>query len=234
VSSESRPLRILMLAPHVFFQPRGTPLSVSYRAKALGEAGHHVDVLTYHLGQPFPSRNVTVIRAWKVPFINSLKPGPSTPKIFLDASLLLKMLWLIATRKYDLVYTHEEAALFGAMSRLLFRKRHAYDMHSSMPLQLEDWEYSKSKVLRRVFDVMERFIICHSDVIVPICLNLEDIARKIKPDANIVTVENTAVLADEPKASAKRVAELRKMSTDELAAATTANAERAFRRRFSA
>ena len=34
--------------------------------------------------------------------------------------------------------------------------------------------------------------------------------------------------------TAKRVAELRKMSTDELAAATTANAERAFHRRFSA
>jgi glycosyltransferase involved in cell wall biosynthesis len=199
-----------MLAPHVFFQPRGTPLSVSYRAKALGEAGHQVDVLTYHLGQPFPSRNVRVIRAWRVPFINSLKPGPSTPKIFLDASLLLKMLWLIATRPYDLIYTHEEAALFGAMSRLLFRKRHAYDMHSSMPLQLEDWEYSTSKLLRKVFDIMERFIIRHSDVVVPICRNLEEIARKIKPDANIVTVENTAVLADEPKANARRTAALAK------------------------
>ncbi len=208
--SPVKPLRILMLAPHVFFQPRGTPLSVSYRAKALGEAGHQVDVLTYHLGQPFPSKNVTVIRAWKVPFINTLKPGPSTPKIFLDISLFKKMLWLLATRRYDLIYTHEEAAFFGALMRFLFGKRHAYDMHSSMPLQLEDWEYSKSKLLRKAFDLMERFIVRNSDVIVPICRNLEEIARKIKPDANIVTVENTAVLADEPKPSAKRVAELRK------------------------
>lgn len=205
-----KPLRILMLAPHVFFQPRGTPLSVSYRAKALGEAGHQVDVLTYHLGQPFPSKNVTVIRAWKVPFINTLKPGPSTPKIFLDISLFKKMLWRIATRKYDLIYTHEEAAFFGALMRFLFGKRHAYDMHSTMPNQLADWEYSTSRLLRWLFELMERFIVRNSDVVVPICSNLEEIVRKIKPDANIVTVENTAVLADEPKPSAKRVAELRK------------------------
>jgi glycosyltransferase involved in cell wall biosynthesis len=79
-----------------------------------------------------------------------------------------------------------------------------------MPLQLEDWEYSKSKALRKIFDFMERFIIRNSDVVVPICRNLEEIARKIKPDANIVTVENTAVLADEPKANARRTAALAK------------------------
>ena len=36
-----------MLAPEPFFEPRGTPFSEYHRIKALGELGHHVDLVTY-------------------------------------------------------------------------------------------------------------------------------------------------------------------------------------------
>ena len=202
-------MRILMLAPHVFFQARGTPLSVYYRAKALGELGHRVDVLTYHLGEPVDCKNVRIIRAPKVPLITTLKPGPSVKKIFLDAAMVARLTWQLLVRRYDIIYTHEEAALFGAVARTTTGIPHVYDMHSSMPLQLKDWEFSDARWLRRIFDAMERFIIRNSDVVVPICKNLEDIARRIAPRAAIVTVENTAVLADEPAPDRRRAQQLR-------------------------
>jgi len=202
-------MRVLMLAPHVFFAPRGTPLSVFYRAKALGELGHRVDVLTYHLGQDVDAQNVRILRAPAVPFIRSLEAGPSMPKMVLDVSLLLRLVWQLLTRRYDVIYTHEEAALFGAWNRVLSGIPHVYDMHSSMPLQLKDWEFSSARWLRRLFDRMERFVIRQSDVIVPICGNLADIARRIRPNATIVTIENTAVLADEPKPSTTTIKRLR-------------------------
>ena len=40
-----------MLAPEPFFEPRGTPFSEYHRIKALGELGHHVDLVTYPIGR---------------------------------------------------------------------------------------------------------------------------------------------------------------------------------------
>jgi hypothetical protein len=34
-------MNILMLAPEPYFQPRGTPISVFFRLKALSAMGHH-------------------------------------------------------------------------------------------------------------------------------------------------------------------------------------------------
>ena len=39
-------MKILMLAPEPFFQPRGTPISVYQRIKALSALGHEVDLAT--------------------------------------------------------------------------------------------------------------------------------------------------------------------------------------------
>ncbi|MCH7624768.1 MAG: glycosyl transferase family 1, partial [Chloroflexi bacterium] len=43
-------MKILMLAPQPFLEPRGTPFSVLGRLKALSQLGHKVDLVTYHLG----------------------------------------------------------------------------------------------------------------------------------------------------------------------------------------
>jgi len=44
-------MKILMIAPQPFFEPRGTPFSVLGRLKAFSELGHEVDLVTYHVGQ---------------------------------------------------------------------------------------------------------------------------------------------------------------------------------------
>jgi len=44
-------MRILFLAPHPFYQDRGTPIAVNLMLQALSERGEEVDVLTYHEGR---------------------------------------------------------------------------------------------------------------------------------------------------------------------------------------
>ena len=44
-------MRILMIAPEPFFEPRGTPFSEYHRIRALVELGHTVDLVTYPFGQ---------------------------------------------------------------------------------------------------------------------------------------------------------------------------------------
>ena len=44
-------MRILMIAPEPFFEPRGTPFSEYHRIRALLELGHTVDLVTYPFGQ---------------------------------------------------------------------------------------------------------------------------------------------------------------------------------------
>ena len=39
-------MKILMVAPQPFFEPRGTPISVYQRLEALSALGHHIDLLT--------------------------------------------------------------------------------------------------------------------------------------------------------------------------------------------
>ncbi len=43
-------MKILMIAPEPFFEPRGTPFSEYFRIKALTELGHHIDRSAYHSG----------------------------------------------------------------------------------------------------------------------------------------------------------------------------------------
>ena len=51
-------MNVLMIVPQPFFQPRGTPLSVLHRLKALSTLGHRVDLVTYHMGEDIPIENI--------------------------------------------------------------------------------------------------------------------------------------------------------------------------------
>ncbi len=44
-------MRILMIAPEPFFEPRGTPFSEFHRIRALTALGHQVDLVTYPFGE---------------------------------------------------------------------------------------------------------------------------------------------------------------------------------------
>src|SRR5262245_17653331 len=91
-SAATRPLRILMLAPEPFFEPRGTPFSEYHRIKALTELGHHVDLVTYPFGADVDLPNLRIIRSARPPGINGVRIGPSWTKVVLDAYLAVTAL----------------------------------------------------------------------------------------------------------------------------------------------
>src|SRR5260370_39616856 len=83
------PVRILMIAPEPFFEPRGTPFSEFHRIRALTGLGHQVDLVTYPFGQPVSMPGLRIFRSLKPPFLRDVKIGPSAAKIPLDALLTL-------------------------------------------------------------------------------------------------------------------------------------------------
>ena len=114
-------MRILMVAPQPFFQPRGTPFSVLHRLKALSKLGYKVDLLTYSIGQNVDIDGVTIHRIPQVPFIKKIAIGPSKSKIVLDLLLIFKTRQMLKHGNYDLIHSHEEAGFWAAYFARKFR-----------------------------------------------------------------------------------------------------------------
>src|SRR5919197_756773 len=81
------PMRILMIAPEPFFEPRGTPFSEFHRIRALVELGHTVDLVTYPFGHDVSLPGLRVFRSARPPFMNGVGIGPSWRKLPLDVLL---------------------------------------------------------------------------------------------------------------------------------------------------
>src|ERR1700688_1257520 len=80
-------IRILMIAPEPFFEPRGTPFSEFHRIRALTDLGHQVDLVTYPFGNDVTMAGLRVYRCWRPPFVHGVKIGPSAAKVVLDGFL---------------------------------------------------------------------------------------------------------------------------------------------------
>ncbi|MFQ6038023.1 MAG: glycosyltransferase [Candidatus Aminicenantales bacterium] len=172
----SQPMKILMLAPEPFFQPRGTPISVFFRLKALAELGHQVDLVTYHIGEDRRLPGLRIHRTPSLFFIRNIRIGPSLAKILLDLLLFARSTGLCVSEDYDLVFSHEEAAWFGVLLAKWLKVPHLYDMHSSLPQQLENFRYSRSRLIRKAFVALERFVLRNSSCVLVIC---QDLLRRL-------------------------------------------------------
>lgn len=161
-----------MLAPEPFFQPRGTPISVYFRLQALSDLGHEVDLVTYHLGEDKDFDGLKIYRTPSLFFIKKIKAGPSSAKVLLDFFLLWKARRILQSRKYDMIFSHEEAAWLGAALAKRKKIPHLYDMHSSLPQQLENFRFSGSKILKKIFSALERYVLRNSKSVIVICPDL--------------------------------------------------------------
>ncbi len=183
-------MNILMLAPEPFFEPRGTPISIYFRLTALSRLGHRVDLLTYPIGRSPVLPGLKIIRPPNVFGIRRVKIGPSLAKIPLDALLLGRAIARLSARGYDLLFSHEEAAFFGTALALLWGKPHIYDMHSSLPQQLRNFEFTRSAVLIALFERLERFVLKHSRAVIVICADLMKRVSQLGYAEKAVLVEN--------------------------------------------
>src|SRR3989304_6451185 len=102
-------MRILMLDPQPFFEPRGTPFSEYYRARALTELGHQVDLVTYPIGQDVSIPGLTIFRAPGIPGVRRVPIGPSLVKVPLDAMVFFSAVRRLVSARYDLLDCPQEA-----------------------------------------------------------------------------------------------------------------------------
>lgn len=194
----SPPVKILMIAPEPFFEPRGTPFSEYHRIRALLELGHTVDLVTYPFGQDVTLAGLRVFRCARPPFIHEARIGPSFSKIPLDAALALTATRRALSERYDAIHSHEEASLIGVALAAALGVPHLYDMHSSLPQQLTNFAFSRSRMLIRIFSWMERFVIRRSRVVIVICPHLEETVRGIDSATPVVLIENAPGSGDTP------------------------------------
>ena len=189
-----------MIAPEPFFEPRGTPFSEYHRIRALLELGHTVDLITYPFGRDVSLPGLRVFRCLRPPFIREVGIGPSFAKVPLDIAIALTTFRRALAERYDVVHSHEEGSFIGVFVAALLGVPHLYDMHSSLPQQLRNFAYSRSRLLTKCFSIMERFVIRRSRVVIVICPQLEDTARAIDPVVPIVLIENAPGSGDAPEA----------------------------------
>ena len=189
-------MKILMLAPQPFFEPRGTPISVYQRLKALSSLGHDIDLLTYHVGADMPIDNVRVIRTPKIPFIKKVKIGPSWAKPLLDFFMFIYAFILLLQNKYDVIHSHEEASFFAMFLGRLFRTRHLYDMHSSLPQQLENFKFGNWSFLIKIFEGFEDRVLRTCDAVITIDHDLASHVKQIKPNIRQLVIENLPIHAE--------------------------------------
>ena len=167
-------MKALVIAPQPFFTPRGTPFSVYYRTMVTAEQGVEVDLLTYGEGQDVDLSGVRLIRGPRFAFLGNVKTGPSGLKLFLDLFLVFRTIGLLLTNRYDFVHAHEEAVFFCRFLKPIFRFKLVYDMHSSLPQQLTNFNFTSSRLLINVFKKLEDSCLHSADAVITICPALAD------------------------------------------------------------
>jgi len=162
-------MKALVIAPQPFFTPRGTPFSVYYRTLITAELGTEVDLLTYGEGEDVDIPGVRILRIPRFAMLGDVKTGPSMLKLFLDIFLIMKTVFLLIGNRYDFVHAHEEAVFFARLLKPLFGYKLVYDMHSSLPEQLTNFNYTKSSILINLFKWLEDSCLKSADAVITIC-----------------------------------------------------------------
>ncbi|HWJ55317.1 MAG TPA: glycosyltransferase [Vicinamibacterales bacterium] len=195
-------MHILMIAPEPFFEPRGTPFSEFHRIKALIALGHTVDLVTYPFGRDVEMPGLRVVRCLRPPLVRQVRIGPSWAKVPLDAALAATALRRALSTAYDAVHSHEEGGLIGVALAAMLGVPHLYDMHSSLPQQLSNFDFSSSRPLVWGMGQIERLLVRRSRVVIVICQQLVEVVRAIDPLVPTVLIENAPGSGDLPVAGA--------------------------------
>ena len=185
-------MRALVIAPQPFFSPRGTPFSVYYRTLVMAQLGVDIDLLTYGEGQDVQIPGVRLLRIPRFSFLGPVKVGPSALKLFLDVVLLLWTVGLLLRRRYDFVHAHEESVFFCRWLKPLFRFKLVYDMHSSLPQQLTNFNFTTARPLIALFEKLENAALRHAEAVITICPDLFEYAAPRMPDpSRCFLIENS-------------------------------------------
>jgi glycosyltransferase involved in cell wall biosynthesis len=158
----------------------------------MAEQGVSIDLLAYGEGEDVEIKGVRLLRIPRMAWVGPVPVGPSWKKLFLDAFMFLWTVGLLLRNRYDAVHAHEESVFWCRMLKPIFRFRLIYDMHSSLPQQLTNFQFTKSRILKSIFRMLEDTCLRKADAVVTICPDLMDYALGTGvPSAKHLLIENS-------------------------------------------
>ena len=165
-------MKILLLAPHPFYQERGTPIAVDLLLKSLSSSGHQIDLITFHEGKDRYYDSVKTHRIKPFGKVADIRPGFSAKKIYSDVFVFFKFLTLLIRNRYDVVHAVEESAFMAMLVCPIFRTPFIYDMDSSMATQVID-KFRFVRKAEALLRALESLPARAAKVVVPCCDALE-------------------------------------------------------------
>lgn len=221
----SKKKNILLLAPQPFFVERGTPINVREILNALSSDGYQVTLLSYPYGKDLEIQNVKFEKSPKLPFLKTVKVGPSLAKIFLDFLFFFKALQLSFKTKYDLFHGIEEAAFIAQFLAFIHRKPYIADVDSSMSDQLRESGFVKNKLLIGFFENLEKFCFRHAACVLTVCEALSQKVLSLEKNAKIAQIEDFPFLSEETQIEIFDLRKKYKIATDKKLLIYTGNFE---------
>jgi glycosyltransferase involved in cell wall biosynthesis len=169
---------ILFLAPHPFFQNRGTPIDALLVARVLSErTDTRVDMLTYPEGEHVELTDVMIHRISNLKITRGVRPGFSVKKIICDVLMLFKAWGMVRTKHYDFVHADEEAVFIALFFRWLYKIPYAYDLDSSIAQQVVE-KKPFLRILSPFLTWLEAQAIKRAMINLPVCNALFDLCEK--------------------------------------------------------
>lgn len=203
-------MKILMISPQPFFEPRGTPISVYQRLEALSALGHEIDLITYHVGKDVEIPNVKIHRVRGHNVIQHVRIGPSKAKILLDVQIFLRAIRMLLGKRYHVIHSHEEAAFFSMFLAWIFRMRHLYDMHSVLSKQLTNFSFGNKPIFVKIFKFLERTVLKTCHAVITVGPDLEEYVKSVGANIRVVMIENIALHAYQTPVEPQAMEELKR------------------------
>jgi len=198
-------MRVLLLAPHPFFQARGTPIAVDLLLRVLSSKGHEVDVVTFPEGEDRVYPNVRIHRA--ASSVSGVRPGFSVKKLYCDWGLYRAADRLLAEQRYDVIHATEEAVFFAARFSKRYRTPFVYDMDSLLSAQLADKSLLFA-LFRPLLEKIENWPLKQALAVAPMCQDLADVAARVRDPGSIFLVKDVSLI-EESDTPAEEVTDLR-------------------------
>ena len=171
-------MNILLLAPHPFYQERGTPIDVLLVLRVLAERKNTtVDLLVYNEGVNVDLTNLTIYRTPNLSFLKNINPGFSFKKLICDFFMFFKAWKLVYQKKYDLIHAGEESVFFAMFFNYFYKIPYVYDIDSSIAQQIVEKTPGLS-AFANIFNKIEGAAIRKSLANLPVCNALAELCEK--------------------------------------------------------
>lgn len=191
--TDHRQLRILLLAPHPFFQNRGTPIDVLLVLQALSEREDTlVDVIVYPEGEGINLPGVSLFRVPFLKWLKGIRPGFSFKKLFVDFFMFFYTWKLVHKNRYDLIHAGEESVFMAMVMKWIYTIPYVYDIDSSIAQQMVEKHPALSPVAS-FFNWMESRAIRGALANAPVCHALRELCEK-NNSAKTVTLHDISQL----------------------------------------